>query len=329
MKYSDISKCRTNIMGISIIAIMIYHTTVNYPYFVDLIKNFGDFGVNLFLVISGLSMYYSWMKNPKSGSFLRNRFLRIFITYLPIATVWCSITYLLNECSLKEAIFKILTIQFWIDGNLLHWFVSAILIFYLITPFWMKLQRRNSKVCLLVTISVCFISIALDYFNIITYIPSFLYRVPSYFLGLYLGKQSFEDREVSKFQFKLLLLMGILGVAAIGFLGVNVLDYDWKYLIYIIISYPMVMLLTLILMKTKSSRIKRVLSFLGVITLEVYLLHEKILRCLTMLLEKINISLDANKIILNILAIVITLFSAKLYHNITSSYYEKSHKNHA
>ena len=329
MKYSDISKCRTNIMGISIMAIMIYHTTVKYPYFLDLIKNFGDIGVNLFLVISGFSMYYSWMKNPQSEYFIKNRFLRIIISYLPIAIVWCFITYLLNECSLKEAIFKILTLQFWIDGNLLHWFVSAILLFYLITPFWMKLQRKNSNICLFVTISVCFISIAIDYFNIVTYIPSFLYRVPSYFLGLYLGKYSFEDRDVSKFQIKLLLSMGIIGVAGIGFLGVNALDYDWKYLIYVIISYPMVMLLTIILMKTKSLRINKVVSFLGVITLEIYLLHEKILRCLTMLLEEINISLDANRITINILSIVITLFSAKLYHSITSPFYEKSHKNHA
>mgnify|MGYP002516921851 CR=1 FL=1 len=164
--------------------IMIFHTSIKYPKALDLMKNFGDFGVNIFFLISGYSMCYAWNKSRSMKVFYRKRFTRILLTYLPIAIVWCSISVLLHECGVLEAICKILTIQFWIDGNLLHWFVSGILLLYLITPVWLKGYEKNRRISLVVTICICCIGVALSFMNCLD-ISIFVYRLPAYFMGLW------------------------------------------------------------------------------------------------------------------------------------------------
>ena len=155
MDFQKISQNRTYIMGFAMILILMFHTDFLCPHTLDLIKNFGDFGVNIFFCISGFSMCFAWEKQHNVGDFLKKRFLRIAITFLPVVIVWCMFCVMMREISLLEAVCKILTIQFWIDGNLLHWFISGILVFYLVTPFWMKLYDKNRFGCYLVTFFLC------------------------------------------------------------------------------------------------------------------------------------------------------------------------------
>ena len=78
--YLNISKTRNSLMGIAMIMIVIFHTSIKYPYVLDLMKNFGDFGVNIFFLVSGFSMYFAWKKTPNVKAFYVKRFSRILIT---------------------------------------------------------------------------------------------------------------------------------------------------------------------------------------------------------------------------------------------------------
>jgi peptidoglycan/LPS O-acetylase OafA/YrhL len=77
--------------------IAVFHTDILYPHSLDLIKNFGDFGVNIFFAVSGFSMCYAWRKNTDSLTFLKSRFLRILVTVLPVSIVWNVLSYFTHE----------------------------------------------------------------------------------------------------------------------------------------------------------------------------------------------------------------------------------------
>ena len=322
MSYNSISKTRGMLMGTAMLLIILFHTSCVYPPVLDLIKNFGDFGVNIFFLISGFSMYYAWQKKQEILYFYKKRFLRIGITFLPIAVVWCMFSYVLHEITLAEAIRKILTIQFWVDGNLLHWFVSGILVFYLLTPPWMKLQEKMPKFCLILTVLGCGIAVILPELGV-SYIQCFLQRVPTYFMGLYLGKASYEKKAMGKKEKAVVICLGIAGFICFALDGFNTLRYQYKFCIYLLLTIPVTFFLAFALEKLKEGRLTAILNFFGVITLEVYLLHEKVIKILGMVLGKLPVILDERFIILNLVALALVIPAAWIYHQITDKVYRK------
>ena len=308
--YKNISKARNQLMGIAMLMIMFFHTSIKYPKVLDLLKNFGDFGVNIFFLVSGYSMIYAWNKNPDLKAFYKKRFIRILVTYLPIAIGWCSISVLMHECGILEAICKILTIQFWIDGNLLHWFISGILILYLITPFWIRMSDKYAKLSAIVTIGVCSICIIYSYIEN-PGISIFLYRLPAYFMGLYMGRKAYKNQEPGKIEKWVVNIIGIVGILCFAMIRFDTLNYIWKYIIYILLTPTFVLCVAKIF--GSSTRNHKILTFCSAITLETYLLHEKILRIATMIFDSLSVSFDNRLIIINLLCAMGTVMVAYVY----------------
>lgn len=323
MSTTKISTHRSSIMGISIIMIIIFHTDIFYPHILKMIKNLGDFGVNIFLAISGFSMCYAWKKCPEVRTFLKNRFLRIGITILPITIIWNLYIFQNHEITLFEAICTTLTIQFWINGNTFQWFVSGILVLYLITPFWMKLYDQNKILCYLLSVAISIICLILPLMNMFTYIMCFMQRVPAYFIGLYLGKHAIENRQTTKAMsifFWVSLLAGIAGFASNGF---YTMDYKWEYFLYAILTYPMLMLFTYLFEIISGNKKGLLLPFLGAITLEIYLFQEKLLKLVHIIMGNANISFDNKNVVINIIVIIATIFIGYFYHKVTDTVYKK------
>lgn len=321
MKSESISTQRASLMGLAAIMIAVFHTDILYPHTIDLIKNLGDFGVNIFFAVSGFSMCYAWRKNPDSLTFIKNRFLRVMITALPISVIWNALSYFTHESTLTKSILKTLTIQFWIDGNLFQWFVSGILLLYLITPFWMKFYERNKFACLIVTSAICILCLVLPYFKILKYIICFIQRIPVYSLGLCLGKQVIENKEaniVQKYAGWILLFIGILGFIVTGF---NTVDYKWKYIFYALMTYQCLMIISFLLAKLNANKKFVVLPFIGTITLEIYLFQEKILKLVHLTFDKLGIAFDQYNITINIIVIASTILLSYIYHKITDKIY--------
>lgn len=93
-----ISKYRNELYGIAIILILLFHfagTHVNHygPIGADSFlfvaissfeKYVGSVGVELFVFLSGMSMYYSYTRNSRLLSFYSKRYQRILIPYIYI-----------------------------------------------------------------------------------------------------------------------------------------------------------------------------------------------------------------------------------------------------
>lgn len=69
--FSILSQYRTQLMGIAALGILLCHMSgngVQLPSILNYIFGLGNFGVDLFLLLSGFSMFHSLKCLPKSGS---------------------------------------------------------------------------------------------------------------------------------------------------------------------------------------------------------------------------------------------------------------------
>lgn len=107
---TEIESLRMELMGFAIILIMLFHLGV---------LPFGECGVDIFLFLSGFSMYHSLSRNDNIVKFYRKRLLRILPAYLIIAIPFFFLkTYTIDEFLLKITNLSIVFKEKWEDGGL-------------------------------------------------------------------------------------------------------------------------------------------------------------------------------------------------------------------
>ena len=77
----DISTFRSELMGWAIVWIMMLHFTFTQIKPLGFIAQYGFAGVEIFMLVSGLGLFFSLDKDINIGHFYRRRLLRIFPTY--------------------------------------------------------------------------------------------------------------------------------------------------------------------------------------------------------------------------------------------------------
>lgn len=90
---SDISKYRSELMGWAIVWIMMLHFTFTQINPLGFLAQYGFAGVDIFMMVSGLGLFFSIDKNKSIGRYYKRRILRIFPTYY-ILGVFVSFFYL-------------------------------------------------------------------------------------------------------------------------------------------------------------------------------------------------------------------------------------------
>ena len=139
MKINVVNSVRAELMGIATLLVLLDHS-IGFEWnghFGILKKLFseGGMGVDIFLVLSGIGMYYSFAKSKDRGEFYKRRFLRIISIYLPLAIIFLAIIEYLGQFNVINYVLRVTTISYWINGDRIYWYVSYILIFYLLYPF--------------------------------------------------------------------------------------------------------------------------------------------------------------------------------------------------
>ena len=194
---SDISTYRSELMGWSIVWIMMLHFTFTQVKPFGFLAQYGFAGVDIFMLVSGFGLYFSLDKNSHIFTFYRKRFLRIFPTYY-ILGIFASI--ILYHDSILTYLFRYTTIGFWTGGVYGDWYIPSIVLLYILMPFIKKLYDRKFWI---IVISVCCLCLIASYIlvasnNIPKSEPHFflLYRIPSFLFGMacaYWVKNGFSD----------------------------------------------------------------------------------------------------------------------------------------
>ena len=252
---------RTELMGFAIILIMLFHLGI---------LPFGECGVDIFLFLSGFSMYHSLKKNPSINHFYNRRLIRILPTYLLIAIPF----FAFQVDSVEDFLWKITNLDIVIHGAMDGWwFITMILLCYLLAPLMYRGLRKMTMggqifmFCFLLL--VCIVA-----GENLENIRIFMVRIPAFFLGMCLGFDRFttQKRFVS-FE----IIVAVTLTICFGFFLFKNHDF-WIYRksYYTIIVYPLV-LSVIQMIKFLPVVGKRLLAYLGCITLELYMIHESLM----------------------------------------------------
>ena len=288
--WGTVSQYRSQLFGISIIFIMIFH------YFEHAIEDspmrivqlagkgynllIGSTGVEIFLFLSGMGLYFSMTRTPDIQKFYQKRFQRILIPYL----IWGGIFWLWKDILLRhESVGTFLldysTLSLWTSGNKNLWYVSFILVMYLLFPLlFMGLKgtcRYRGLVAWGGTILLFAGTIALKFAapELYDHIEIALYRIPIFLIGAYYGKAIAEKRAFKAID----LLLPALGIALKGFSKVQTAligtELISNRLVNCFYAFFVMGLLLLILPLLSGTFVEKALLFCGKLSFELYITH--------------------------------------------------------
>lgn len=321
--YNILSKYRTELMGVAILWVMFFHSTISINNIIfRLIKHIGYGGVDIFLMLSGLGLYYAYKKNNDMLEFYKRRVLRILPTYLPVVVVYCTILYIHRKISLNTLIMNITTLSFWFNSSYrFDWYIPATIMLYLFSPIVLKRICENHKnqskhiiivLCILVSILVSILVISLD----INYLLILTSRIPIFCIGIIIGDYSFSEKEMNNKHFIIHLLMFTIGIILLMFSIKFLPNCLWKYGLwwwpFIFITIPICIMISIFFDYIDRNKFNKfgILKFCGNHSLELYLFHERILSLIGGRLE------DLGALNMNLICISITFFMAATWKKI-------------
>lgn len=284
MKYSILSKYRKALFGISIIWIIFFHLSLlkfsntRFSFFIGSeLMRIGFAGVEFFLLLSGFGLYFSCKRNHSILHFYVNRAKRILAAYFLIGGAFFVYKDLILCGDFLLFIRDFTLITFWNEGYRAFWFIAFIIPLYLLYPFIHKFLIDTKYPLLRVVSTICFIYICLSYlkdfdWRIYKNLEIALTRIPIFLLGAYLGKMSYEGKDLSHL-FKLFIVIG--GGIGLLIIGPDFDKTNWKYfrVLTLLIGLTFPFLLALVLNFLECERLKKMFEYFGNISLELYLTH--------------------------------------------------------
>ena len=198
-------------MGLEIAAIMLFHFTedckLDKSGFSGFVRWFYTYirssGVDIFLLLSGFGLYYSWKKQPKALPFYRKRLTRVLIPYLIVGVAaWGWLDLYLGGKGLAVFLKDLSFVTLFTSGTKLFWYIFLCLACYLIFPavfnlFDRRSTRQGECMALFAVFALCTAAVFLARSHLQQLYPVLnlmLLRLPFFFLGVWLGKMAWEDR---------------------------------------------------------------------------------------------------------------------------------------
>lgn len=313
---SLLSKYRTQLMGVAMLAVMFFHGMDFKIYFIEWIRWAGTSGVDMFFFLSGIGIYYSVSNNTLKEYYLK-RVMRIIPVFIPLAVILAALKVLLYDIDPSAILYNLfIFFTIWPDIPCVFWYIPCAMLLYILSPAFYRFFKKRcsvSIVCALifgVFVSVFFIYI--EYYRILI----FTIRIPIYFLGFYVG-YLIKDKNVvlTKKQECLAFFVMLFGI---GLIYITIESFSWdtlretglRWSPFFLVIPSFCFFLAKIMDQFKGYSFP-VLSFVGKYSLGIYILHESVLGMLTW-------SLPAARPVKNILAIFLVFILAYLWENLVS-----------
>lgn len=140
------STARVQIMGWAMLLILFFHSSfpITEASGFYVIKGLCDIGVDIFLFVSGIGIWFSLSRSQSTKAYIKRRCRRILPAFLMVNTLWFSaIDGILVRVPILQYIKDITTISFWVDGNLTTWYLSSLLALQIISPIIRRLIKKD------------------------------------------------------------------------------------------------------------------------------------------------------------------------------------------
>ncbi len=211
--FNWISKYRDELFGISMISIIIFHFSENYwqatihgqiaassigfwgRLALGYYSYYGSVGVEIFLFLSGMGLYYSYHKNPGLKHFYKRRMQRILVPYLLVAVpFWCIRDLALQHGTLIDVIKDVSFYSFLSHGVITIWFIGLLIVLYLAFPLIYALVGKEGRrsfinlVLLCAAAEVLMVVLYLTAHDFASNISIAVTRIPIFAIGTWMGK---------------------------------------------------------------------------------------------------------------------------------------------
>lgn len=282
IQLAGISRYRGELMGAAMLFVILFHVSLSRddPFYG--LRRCGNVGVDMFLFLSGVGLWFAWTKQPSVRTFYRRRLLRILPTWLLVAGVFYGADYLGQRRFSTDIIDLIgdVTVNwdFWLHDELTFWYVPAIMMLYLFAPHYMRLITRHPLyrwLPLLMVVWCVMVQWVLPIHRAVGHIEIFWSRVPIFFIGINMGRSVKEQRTLEGSALWLLLLAFAMTFGTSVYLEQVIhgrFPLFVERMLYIPLTVTGVLLLNYVFSRLPQC-VNRFLRLVGALSLEVYLLH--------------------------------------------------------
>ncbi len=285
--FSDISKFKGEIYGISILWIMLFHAIailkLHYDFGLAILKpldkliGYGNMGVEVFLFCSGIFLYFSYHRNKDPHIFIKKRLSRLFWPVVLITGLYWVYKFLIATTDVSLFLGKMTMVDFWFSGDQQIWFVACILVCYVVYPyiygflFESKFLNGFLRLAILVAMTALLtLLVKSNYPEIYSNIEIGLTRFPVFFIGCFFGKLVYDKKTLPWF-FYLICLALVIGTFVV--LELEVFKGVWRRWFYMVGGIPLTFVIVWILNLLKCKPLNKFFAFFGTISLNLYVSH--------------------------------------------------------
>lgn len=291
LKWENLSRYRGELMGAAMIFVLLFHIPLSRQDPMFGLRRCGNVGVDMFLLLSGMGLWFSWMKKVEGvqwqwrqvlTSFFKNRYRRVYPAWLLVASVYYIWRYTQGvgySRNIPDLIANIaVNWSFWRADDLTFWYVPAAMMLYCFAPFYMELIRRHPTyrwLPVLMLVWCVVVQWVRPIHATVGHVEIFWSRVPIFFIGINLGQWVRDRRTDDGASWWLVLLTLALTLGTCVYLeqqlhGRFPLTIErWVY-----IPLTVSALLTLAELFSRAPEwLNRGLRLVGLVSLEFYLVH--------------------------------------------------------
>lgn len=270
------SQYRSAIMGLSMLSIMLLHQCFTSVVPFNFFHVFGNWGVDVFLFLSGMGLVNSLEKNP-----LKEYYKRRFIRIVPSCFVCGSLKYTIfllfgsSLLILKEG----LNLGMWSVMSLDLWFIHTILLLYIITPLLFYLFKKYLFetlvfILLLFTVNGMIIrdTVGYDWFSPIGIFSWTVERLPVFSTGMLIAINKGRinvNYTFSAFFLLIAVLFKLIEKYGVAFNGIRACQF-----LTLALGMPALIRICILLLEKFHLTSLNFFSYLGKYSLELYLVHE-------------------------------------------------------
>lgn len=288
----NISRFRAEHMGAAMLMVILFHVALPRTDDFFGLRRMGNIGVDIFLFLSGIGLWFSWVKATHQGTMLCDwcrfywrRLVRIYPAWLIIACLY----YIPRDLTIDsltppfagvgEALGDILiNWDFWLHDEGTFWYIPATMMLYIFAPPYMELIRRHPIYKWLVVIMIMW-CILVQYVSPIHqalgHIEIFWSRVPIFFLGINMAESVRQKETLDGQSIWMILLAFAMSLGTSIWLEQEIhgrFPLFTERMLYIPLTVTTILILNRIFRRTPQW-VNRCFAFVGSLSLEAYLIH--------------------------------------------------------
>jgi peptidoglycan/LPS O-acetylase OafA/YrhL len=293
IELENISRYRGELMGVAMLFVILFHVSLPQSDLFFGLRRVGNIGVDMFLFLSGIGLWFSWTKKSVSNgspslrfshlkAFYGRRFLRIYPAWIIMASLFYIPDFLGSQqfsTSIIDLIGDItVNWDFWLHDELTFWYIPATMMLYIFAPPYMVLIERHPIYRWLPVIMIMWcilVQWVAPIHNAVGHIEIFWSRVPIFFIGINCGIAVKRKDRLDGTSLWMIVIMFLMSLLCTIFMEQNIHGHFPLFIermLYIPLTITSILLLNRVFRRTPKW-FNWSFKFVGALSLEAYLIH--------------------------------------------------------